>query len=41
MGIQTLNRPVERAFDPSKKRQALGTPEAGAGTMKQIIPALD
>ena len=30
--MRALNRNVERVFDPSRKGQALGTPEADAGS---------
>jgi hypothetical protein len=30
-----LHRYVERVFDPSRKRKALGTQEAGSGSMTQ------
>ena len=33
--MRALNRHVERVFDPP------GTPQAGAGRMKHIIPAFD
>jgi hypothetical protein len=32
--MRTLNRRIERVSDPSRKDKALGTPKAGAGSMK-------
>jgi hypothetical protein len=42
--MRALNRHVEHVFDPSRERQALGTPQAGAGSMTEarkarIVPA--
>ena len=33
--MRALNRHVERVFDPSRKEKALGTQEAGSGSMTQ------
>lgn len=38
--VRALNRQVERVFEPFAERQALGTPQAGARSIKLKGPAI-